>query len=223
MQLSFFGPERSKIAWILAAAVLLVAVVIAMWQLGAFDASTDDLAASSDRQDRQKAIDRLAESGSSAVADKLKKLASHSDPWTARYAVRAFGDRRSDDSRRALANILNDRRMPPAARAEAADVIGKFEDADPAVLTRTLTDTDEDPQVRAGAAKGLARLKEPATIPQLSAALEDPSEDVRKWAITAIHKMVTRRYPYDPAKPPQQQEEVIERIRTYLRSCGVLQ
>ena len=221
MRLSFFGPERNKTAWIVAGVVGLATLVTLVWQLGIFGDSTDALAASTSREDRQKAIRKLAESGSSDAAEKLTKLASHSDPWTARYAVRAMGDRPSDENRRALTGILANREISAAARSEAAATLGKFKQADPVVLVRSLT-ADESPEVRAGAAKGLARLEKPSTIPQLSAALEDPSPQVRMWAITAIHKMIVRRYPYDPAKPPQQQQEVIGRIREYLRKCGVL-
>lgn len=222
MPLIPFGPNANKKTWILAGAVGLVIVLVAAWLLGAFGESVDSLAASSDRDDRLEAIRRISESDSSSSTDRLRRMAAHSDPATARMAVRSLGYHLSELNLDALRDILDDEKLSEAARSEAASTLGKFKEADPVVLTRTLSNNKEKPEVRAGAAKGLARLEMPKTIPQLSAALEDPSPEVRLWAITAIHRMIVRRFPYDPSKPPQQQKAVIERIRTYLRQCGVL-
>ena len=221
MQLIFFGPERSKTAWIVAGVISVVAVLVIVWQIGVFGDSASALARSADPNERRAAIELLRKRGDSGASDMLSKLANDSDPWTARYAVRALGDHQTGTNQKLLTRMVTDNGLSKAARSEAAATLGKFKDADPEVLTRALA-PDQDAEVRAGAAKGLARLEMPKTIPQLSAALEDPSPEVRLWAITAIHRMIVRTYPYDARKPPETQKEVIDRIREYLKKCGVL-
>jgi len=221
MQLTLFGPERSKTAWIVAGVILVAAVLVIVWQAGAFGDSTATLARSANVEDRRAAIKQLGKRGGSGASEMLSKLAKDSDPWTARYAVRALGEHQTNTNQDLLTRMVTDKGLSKAARSKAAATLGKFKDADPAVLTRALVD-DQDAEVRAGAAKGLARLEMPKTIPQLSKALEDPSPEVRLWAITAIHRMIVRTYPYDARKPPETQQEVIERIRKYLKQCGVL-
>ena len=56
--------------------------------------------------------------------------------------------------------------------------------------------------VRRGAAEGLVKLREPRTLPELVAALEDPDVKVRSYAIAAIHNRIVRRYEFDPKQPP---------------------
>jgi HEAT repeat protein len=221
MHLSFLGPERSRTAWIAAAAILALAGVVAAWHAGIFATSAGNLAGSDKPEDRQAAIATLATAGSSAASETLSALAADKDPATATLAVRALGERQTDQNHDALKRIISDKSLPPAVRSEAAYTMGNFTKADPAVLTKALA-AEEDPEVRAGAAKGLAKLEMPSTIPQLSVALEDPSPEVRRWAITAIHRMIVRRFPYDADKPPEDQQDVIKRIRDYLKQCKVL-
>ena len=221
MHLSFFGPERSKTAWMVAAAILALAAIVVAWGAGACGTSAATLARSANPEDRQAAIAALAKTRSQAASQMLTTLAADKDPGTAILAVRALGQQQTPENQDILKRIVADKGLPKLIRSEAACTMGKFKDADPAVLTNTLAN-DADPEVRAGAAKGLARLEKPSTIPQLSAALEDPSPEVRRWAITAIHRMIVRTFPYDADKPPETQQDVIKRIRDYLRQCKVL-
>ncbi len=222
MRLNFFGPERAKTAWIVAGVISVAAIVVVIWQMGAFGDSTANLADSAKVEDRRAAVEQLGKQDDDDASKLLSKLAKDADPWTARYAVRALGGHQNPTNQKLLTRMVADKGLSKAARSEAAATLGKFKKADPVVLTRTLADKDEDAEVRAGAAKGLARLEMPKTIPQLSAALEDPSPEVRLWAITAIHRMIVRSYPYDARKPPESQREVIQKIRDYLKKCGVL-
>jgi len=222
MRLILFGPEKTKTAWIVAGVILVAFIVVILWQMGAFGSSSEGLANSAKVEDRRAAVEQLGKRDDDGASELLSKLAKDTDPWTARYAVRALGGHRSDTNQKLLTRMVTDKALSKATRSEAAATLGKFKKADPVVLTRTLVDENEDPEVRAGAAKGLARLEMPKTIPQLSAALEDPSPEVRLWAITAIHRMIVRTYPYDARKPPDTQKEVIQRIREYLKKSGVL-
>ena len=200
---------------------MAAAAATVAWRVGAFGKSAASLANSPEVEDRRAAIEALAKSRGSSASQLLSTLASDKDTGTALMAVSALGEQQTAENRDVLNHIISDKSLQPAARSEAASTLGKFKDADPAVLTRVLT-AEENPEVRAGAAKGLARLEMPSTIPQLSAALEDPSPEVRRWAITAIHRMIVRRFPYDAAKPPETQQDVIKRIRDYLKQCKVL-
>lgn len=221
MQFTFFGPERTKAAWIVAGVILAATVSVIIWQFDLFGDSASALANSADPNDRRAAVEQLSKRGDAGASELLSRLSKDSDPWTARYAVRALGEHQTGTNQKLLTRMVADTDLSTAARSEAAATLGKFKNADPEVLTRALI-AEEDAEVRAGAAKGLARLEMPKTIPQLSAALEDPSPEVRLWAITAIHRMIVRTYPYDPDKPPGAQQEVIQRIREYLKAAGVL-
>ncbi|MCD6303856.1 MAG: HEAT repeat domain-containing protein [Planctomycetes bacterium] len=206
---------------VIAAAAILAAlgiVAAAAWYFATDLSSARRLAASADARDRLRAIDRLK--GQSAARKTLELLSRDPDKWVAVKAVRALADQAGERTRRCLVRILQDKRIDPRARGEAATMLGRDKLADDDILARALA--APEPQVRAGAAKGLAERRDPNTIPQLVAALEDPSTEVRRWAITAIHKMIARRFPYDARKSPASQREVIERIKAYLKRCGVL-
>lgn len=221
MQWFLSGMSRPRATRVAAIVLGLVGMTVLVWWIASSGEPSDSQMNSTNAQERIAAIAALGKSGSTSASEKLARLASHSDTTTVRYAVRALGENDSEGNRKALTGILTDTKMSAAARSEAASMLGKFKESDAALLTRTLA-ADESPEVRAGAAKGLARLEMPSTIPQLSAALEDPSPEVRLWAITAIHRMIGRRFPYNATKPPETQKTVIEEIRAYLRRCKVL-
>ncbi len=175
-----------------------------------------DLANSDDPGDRKRAARALAESGSEADREKLEQLVSDPDPWVGRYAVRGLEDPTK------LRRILSDKSLHGAVRGEAAAQLGK-KGGDAEALTRVLDPGGEpEAKVRAGAAKGLGFARDPEAIPQLVEALEDPDREVRIWAITAIHRMIARRFPFDASKPPGTQRAEIRRIEEYLRKAGAL-
>jgi len=209
--------------WIIAGVILVLAGVMILGLSGVFGPSVESLASSADPADRQAAVERLSERGTESSARLLSALAADRDPETARLAVRGLGQVQTQANLDALTRILDNNKLSKNARAEAGFTIGKFKAADPKVLTERLSvEREPDPVVRAGVAKGLARMEMPSTIPQLSAALEDPNPEVRRWAISAIHRMVIRTFPYDADKPPQDQQAVIQKIREYLRKVKVL-
>jgi len=183
--------------------------------------SAGKLADSADPEDRIRAAAQLASKDSPAARKALRRLSRDSNRYVAIRAVWTIGERRTRASRDLLGEIARDRGAHSAARHEAAAALGKFKDADPGILTELLT-VEADAEVRAGAAKGLLRMRNPKTLPELVRALEDPDRRVRLWAITAIHKMIARRFPYDAKLPPDKQRHEIERIKAYLRKAGVL-
>ncbi len=78
----------------------------------------------------------------------------------------------------------------PARRAEAVDQLSLLGTGVADALTARLT--DPDPLVRAETARALGRLGVPRTLPSLSGRLQDPDQDVRLAASTAIRAIVTR-------------------------------
>jgi HEAT repeat protein len=219
---SYSSPKNGKLIAVAAGAAGLIAVVaLLLWYLDSRDGSARMLAQSSDPAERKQAVERLRGRKSSAARKTLALLSRDTDKWVAIKAVRTLGEDGSEDSRRTLEQIVRDRNLKAGARGEAAAALGRYKNADPKVLTQALIG-DPNGQARAGAAKGLMRMRKPETLPELVQALEDPDAKVRIWAITAIHKMIARRFPYDARKPPQTQQREIQRIRDYLKSCGVL-
>jgi HEAT repeat protein len=199
-------------------AVFVLAVSVLLWYVAQGVGAAEDLAGSSDPNDRKQAVERLRGKKSVAARRVLSALSKDTDKWVAIRAVRTLSENRGADSRDLLEKIVQDRSYNPSARGEAAAELGKFKNVDPALLTRALIG-DTNAETRAGAAKGLTRLRKPETLVK---ALEDKDARVRIWAITGIHKMIARRFPYDARKPPHTQRQEILRIRQYLKSCNVL-
>ncbi len=80
---------------------------------------------------------------------------------------------------------------------------------------------DPSGEARAGAAKGLARLRKAGAMGQLVKALEDPDRRVRLWAITALSRITALRFIYYARKDPASQQQNIARIKQQLRQrCG---
>jgi len=214
--------DRNRIVLLVTGFSVLVAAVTGLaWILNDPDAGAVDLATSTDAEDRHKAVERLRGRGSDAARRTLRLLSRDPDKWVAIRAVRALGQDRSRAGRETLAEIIRDGDLAAPTRGEAAATLGTLPDADSGILTEALV-RDPKPEVRAGAAKGLLRMRNPKTLPQLVRALEDRDERVRIWAITAIHKMIARRFPYNAKLPPGRQRNEIRRIQAYLRRCGAL-
>jgi HEAT repeat protein len=163
---------------------------------------------------------QLAERDSDAARKLLLRMVDDSDPAVATQAVESLGNHPDPARREVVARLLGERNRPAQVRAMAAATYGRFGGADPTPLIEAMA-SGEDPVVRAGAAHGLTRLKDPRSLPALLLALEDGDARVRLWAISAIHKMTVRRFQYNAAVAPAEQREVIQRIKDYLRSCGV--
>lgn len=200
-----------------AAAVLVLAVGGLVALMGGPSDEAIRLAASGEPDDRLEAVGEFRGDSSDAARRMLVKLARDANAHVARSAVRAI------DEMDTLSRIAQDREFPASARGVAAARLGRYEGTAPCLLTNMLA-KDPAVEVRAGAARGLSRLRKHETIPELVAALEDPSSDVRLWAITAIHSMIVCRFPYDATLPTHhpQNRDALRQLRAYLETCGVL-
>jgi HEAT repeat protein len=173
--------------------------------------------------DRLQAIDRLAERHSGAARDTLTRLTKDPDPQAALSAVRAMGGA-PQEYRQTLVEVASGHSQG-LVRGEAAAALGNYvgpQRGEHLRLLTTMLTSDGDAEARAGAARGLARLAELKTLPQLVQALRDPDQRVRVQAITAIGQITATRFPYRAELPPQQQERTIRDIENHLRSRGLL-
>jgi peptidylprolyl isomerase len=109
-------------------------------------------------------------------------------PAVAREAACALGKIRSPEARTALGQYLAGAPMTAGTAAiagEALFAIGRFTGAgDLAPIVRWTASTDAE--VRSHAAWALFRPRDPAAIPALLRLSEDPSPDVRFWAVRGL-------------------------------------
>lgn len=213
-------PNNKLLTVVVCFVVFVALVTVVFWYIDSRGGDALALADSAKRDDRLKAADKLAKKSSTAARRALAKLAKDRDKWVAIRAIRSLGSRRDGGTQEVLGEIVRDKKIRGRLRGEAAAELGVFQDSAPILVDALVT--EKDPEVRAGAAKGLSRMRDPKTIPQLVRALEDRDHRVRLWAITAIHKMIARRFGYNARMSPESQRKEIERIKAYLRKCGAL-
>lgn len=199
----------------------IVVVAVLAWWLAGHWGDAGRLAQSPDRDDRIRAIDMLRGRGDEASRRMLLRLCGDGDVRVAMTAVWALGEARDGQGARLLRQILQDRSRRAKVRGEAAAALGKAKGVDPAVLADILT-RDGEPDVRAGAARGLHHLRSPKAAAALLAALTDADKRVRREAIGALQNMMLRRFPYDPELPASRQRQVLADIEAYLRAAGAL-
>jgi hypothetical protein len=208
----------SKAVWVVVGGVLpIVALTVIGWSLaGVGGPDVDELARSAKASKRVQSVGLLRNRAGEEAGDKLLRLSADKDTGVAVAAVWALGERRRPEDRAALEKVLNDTKLNVRVRAEAATGLGLFKQTDPNTLVQALQ-SEKDPRVRVGAAKGLMALRNLRTVPALVMGLEDPDERVRRWSIAALHKMMVRRFPYDPKQAPETQRTVIAEIQHYTR------
>ena len=200
-----------QIAGLVALVVMLVAVVIVYWPGGGDPNSPDP-------EKRLEAITQLSGHADEESVSTLIRLSRDSEPRVAIAAVKAIGAA-PKSSHVPLQRILARPDNSPPVRAEVFAALGKCPKANVkvTVLTEALT-TAKDPQVRAGAARGLARRRDRVALKELVAALEkDPDARVRLQAVTAISRTTALRFDYDAWTPPEQQRDKIRIIKETLR------
>ncbi len=212
---------NERVKWGIAGALLLFAIVILLRAMfGGPD--VDELAASDDDKDRLRAVLILQERESDAP-ELLGRLAGDPVPHVAMQAVTAMGRHRTVDHRKKLRELIETVR-DPEVRGAAAAALGHYENTSVSEL-QALMREGEHPDVRAGAAKGLARKAKHdrrSTIPALLTALRDHDPGVRIWAITGIYNVSGHQFPgYDAAKDPREMVHVIQFIENKLREKGL--
>jgi HEAT repeat protein len=196
--------------------VLAVVVGVCLWCFCGRGENPTELLNSPQHPQRVQGIDVLSKKTDSQSQQKLVEMCSDRDARMAALAVWALGQRHDADRRQTMQNLLHDTAKHPEVRAAAAEYLGKEPEADPQELMAALTG-ERDSKVRAGAARGLYSMRRLVTIPALLKGLEDPDDTVRYYCITALNRMMMRRFAYDPKLAPQGQADVIGQIRDYVR------
>ncbi|MFP4053157.1 MAG: HEAT repeat domain-containing protein [Phycisphaerae bacterium] len=184
----------------------------------------EDLASkakSDNPKDRLAAAEGLGERSDAESVSTLKDLTRSDNLRVAVRAVQSLGEKRSKEKRRILEEIVRSEKRGKVA-GEAAATLGNYDDLQPKVLTAVLNSPQADAEARAGAAKGLSRLRKKESVPSLVAALTDPDPKVRLWAITAIYQTTKMRFLFNASKPPSTQSQRIEFIRSELKHQGFL-
>lgn len=173
---------------------------------------------SEDAEERLRAIAQLSGRTDDESTNTLLSLTGDPKPHVAIAAVKAIAAA-PRFSHAPLQRVLSRADSSPPARAEAAAALGKCPKADVevSVLTKILVSKTQDPQVRAGAARGLARRRDKTALNELVEALEDTDPRVRLWAITAIGRTTALRFEYDAWTSPAKQQDELRFIKETLR------
>ena len=125
--------------------------------------------------------------------DLIRALAD-SDPEVRAVAIYALGSRRDESAVTVLVNCLAD---PSSFLARtAADALIHI--GSPALPALTDALKHQDAQARGLAARALAHIKDPASIPALFNALEDDSAFVQYWADEGLDRMGVGQIYFNP-------------------------
>jgi hypothetical protein len=210
------GPSLKMRGLVVGPVVLAVVVGLCLWCFGGRGENAEELLTATNPHQRIAGLDALSKKTDSESRQKLVEMCSDRDDLMAAMAVWALDQRRDGDRRQTMEDLLADTSKHPKVRAAAAEYLGAEPQADPQKLMSALTG-ERDAKVRLGAARGLYTMRRLVTIPALVKGLEDPDDTVRYCCITALNRMMMRRFPYDPKVSPQDQAGVIEQIRAYIR------
>jgi HEAT repeat protein len=198
-----------QIAGLVALGAVLIAFVCVYWPGGNPD--------SSDTNERLRVITKLSGKTDAESVDTLVRLTRDPKPHVSILAVKALAAAPKSNYV-PLLQILDRTDNTAPVRAEVVAALGKCPkpNVPVTVLTKVLT-SDADAQVRAGAARGLARRRDKTALKDLVAALEDPDPRVRLWAVTAISRTTALRFVYDYRVSPSKQKNKIRVIKETLR------
>ncbi len=178
--------------------VVFVAVAVAMFA-DSKDHSEADLE-SDDPTKRMAALSALGKERTESAGDTVAQYMSDSDTRVAAHAVYTLGRMQDKRHLKQLKQTLTDNR--PALREAAVVAVARINAReDPKPVVDTLK-RDESSKVRAAAASALGQEFVIDAVPQLVDALSDPSEQVRRKAISAINRILGRKINYDPAASP---------------------
>ncbi len=204
--------KRAIILGVVAAALAAIAVAV-YWPANRGDAD------SSDPDERFAAALNLAGQTDEDSIRTLRRLSSDAEPRVAVAAVRAIAVDKREQSRQFLSEIVAKAKRGVVRGAAAAE-LGGFPQTDARTLIGVLAG-DSSGSARAGAAKGLARLRKAEAMDELVEALDDPDRRVRLWAVTALSRITALRFIYHADKDPPSQQQNIDRIKEQLRQrCG---
>lgn len=175
---------------------------------------------STDPVERMAAVEDFRRDDSVSAREVLIRVAeSDKDLGVKISTIHAMRVNQDEDTERTLRRMAQSE-SSPRVRGEALAALGSYKKVSTNELTAVLGSGAKSPEERMGAAKGLANRADRKSIPALFAALRDPDEKVRAWAITGIKQITYVGFLYDARKPPHEQNEVIGQISAYLSRNG---
>jgi HEAT repeat protein len=215
------NPMKEKLTLGIGLALVLL-LTIALWYWCSFGGRAAALARSSDPEDRLQAIRELRGKSSSLALNTLRRLTRDGHVRVATQAVQALGDAGCERASDILLEVL-DSKASGRVRGEAAASLGMHKTTDVHLLGRKLQE-DPDADVRAGAATGIARLRDPAALKYLVAALEDDANGprVKTLAILAIQKAIVVRFRYDVHADAPTRRTQLDFIKQSLKKAKML-
>ncbi|GAF82073.1 unnamed protein product, partial [marine sediment metagenome] len=109
--------------------------------------------------------------------------------------------------------ILETDSSPDRRERAMVTLVRDREKANRDLFVATLRDMSEDPNVRAAAATGLARIGALDTVPDLLDAMDDDAAIVRARAGAAVAHLIHRNYYFNANAPREERLMVIDNIR----------
>jgi HEAT repeat protein len=170
--------------------------------------------ASGDIHQRLRAVDKLAGRTDQQALDTLGQFTGDSETRVARSAIRVIGGRSDDASRMMLKQIAEDNESG-VLRGTAAAELGNFKKTDYRMLADMML-CDKDPNARAGAAKGLRRLRLRESVDSLLEAMGDSDAVVRLNAAGAVGVITGRWFKFDASGSDKTRADQINAIKRQL-------
>jgi HEAT repeat protein len=192
------------------AAALAVVLVGTYWKPSM--ASLVRKALSGETPSRLEAIGELERSPSAEAAAAMASLVQDADTPVAVRALGMLGRMRRADALPQIKTAMKDAR--PEVREAGAVALGNLgHRTDPQTLVAALR-SDPSPDVRQAAARGIGLVRYWEGMPDLINALNDSSEDVRREAGAAIHRIWRADFLYRADDPPEQRAQRVALIRS---------
>jgi len=209
---------KQSIVILAAGLVVVLALAAALGYWYGYGGRAARLAESTDPQQRRQAIRELRGKSNALALRVLRRLADDGDAGVAVQAVQALGEAGDGE---ALLAVL---KAGPTGtvRGEAAAALGLCKGTDVDLLGKALRD-DPAPEARAGAAKGLARLRDVASLKYLVDALKtDGDPRVLTLCLLAVQKTIVVRFRYDVNADANTRARQAAAIETMLRQKKLL-
>jgi len=169
-------------------------------------------ARSGETQSRLAAIGQLERAPSAETANALASMAQDADTPVALRSLGTLGRLRRADALPQMKAAMKDAR--PEVREAGALALGNLgRRTHPQTLVEALR-SDPSPEVRAAAARGIGLVYYWEGMPDLMNALNDSSEDVRRNAGAAVHRLWRADFLYRADDPPQERAQRIALIRS---------
>ncbi|MDX1565529.1 MAG: HEAT repeat domain-containing protein, partial [Phycisphaeraceae bacterium] len=191
------------------------------------DADARALAASDNHKDRLKAIEKLRSDKSDEGLKTLRQLATDDNTAVAIKAMYVVSENPTPTTRQILTEQMKSQHG--RIRGTAAYLLGRAEKLNAQELDQIKKQlkSDQDPQARAGAAKGLSNYIKNSSkseirsaMPALIKSLNDKDKTVQIWSLKAIHNSCSTKFEFDFDATPAEKAKQIKGIQDFMKRAG---